>query len=123
MDAHLDLEQLGLNEYFRPPNHLICPVCLDLFKQPCLLFCSHTLCSECIDGIVRNVNNRVAGFDLSTGTEPGDIRCPVCRSVTKVGGGKLCRWDNIGPRLYTANMIGRRGRKENDIIIGKLESS
>ena len=89
MDTHIDLEQLDLNEYFRPPKHLICPVCLDLFKQPCLLFCSHTVCKECIDGIVTNANNGIPGFDFPAGNDPDDIPCPVCRTVTKVGDDKL----------------------------------
>ena len=45
-------------------QHLECAVCMDIYKDPRILPCSHTLCKVCLDGVVRN----------------SSITCPVCRA-------------------------------------------
>ena len=45
-------------------QHLECAVCMEIYKDPRILPCSHTLCKVCLDGVVRN----------------SSITCPVCRA-------------------------------------------
>ena len=67
----------------------MCPVCLEVFKHPQLLFCSHTICKQCIAGIVDSGGDAATGpGDAATGpgdcdNRHGDIICPVCRARTK----------------------------------------
>ncbi|XP_066913396.1 E3 ubiquitin-protein ligase TRIM71-like [Clytia hemisphaerica] len=52
-------------------EQLICPVCLDPFKEPKFLKCLHTFCNHCIHEIVNQ--------------EPRDvIICPTCRVETPI---------------------------------------
>ena len=46
-------------------QHLECAVCMEIYKDPRILPCSHTLCKVCLDGVVRN----------------SSITCPVCRAT------------------------------------------
>ncbi|CAF0879676.1 unnamed protein product, partial [Brachionus calyciflorus] len=49
-------------------QRLICPVCLDRYKQPKLLPCQHTFClSPCLNNLADRVTNR--------------IKCPECRTI------------------------------------------
>nr|XP_054762128.1 tripartite motif-containing protein 45-like [Lytechinus pictus] len=48
-----------------------CPVCLSTFTDPKILSCSHTFCKTCLDNLLECHGNC-------------QIRCPVCRAVTKV---------------------------------------
>ena len=49
-------------------QHLECPVCMEIYTDPKLLPCSHTLCKVCLDGVVIN----------------SSISCPVCRATHPV---------------------------------------
>ncbi|XP_054878250.1 E3 ubiquitin-protein ligase TRIM17-like [Poeciliopsis prolifica] len=48
----------------RSDNDLCCPVCLEIFKDPVLLSCSHSFCKECLQKYWRRGTGR---------------SCPVCR--------------------------------------------
>ncbi|ESP01653.1 hypothetical protein LOTGIDRAFT_200149, partial [Lottia gigantea] len=48
---------------------LVCPICMDEYKDPRLLPCHHTVCFECIGNIVR-----------SSSTTGRLFRCPQCRT-------------------------------------------
>ena len=50
-----------------------CTVCLDEYKDPRLLICSHTFCTECLAGVMEGGRVR-----------PARIKCPECREYTKV---------------------------------------
>ncbi|XP_063069939.1 E3 ubiquitin-protein ligase TRIM52-like [Engraulis encrasicolus] len=43
---------------------LTCPVCIDIFKDPVLLSCSHSVCKACLETFWETKENR---------------ECPVCR--------------------------------------------
>ncbi|KAJ7985136.1 hypothetical protein DPEC_G00348950 [Dallia pectoralis] len=45
-------------------EHLSCPICLDIFKNPVVLKCSHSFCEDCLQKNWKEVVNRL---------------CPVCR--------------------------------------------
>ena len=49
-----------------------CALCLEEFKQPKILPCSHTFCLQCLEELIR--------------THPGNkFPCPECRAIMKVG--------------------------------------
>ena len=73
-------------------NDLMCPICLEFFKHPVILPCSHVLCrSPCAEHL----------FDFNF------IRCPVCRENCYVSGG-------IGslPRVIALESIIEKYRSE-----------
>lgn len=47
---------------------LICPVCLDTYREARTLTCLHSFCTECLQGCLRVLRR--------------DIECPVCKRVT-----------------------------------------
>ncbi|XP_075547414.1 RING finger protein 151-like [Dermacentor variabilis] len=51
----------------RPPQELVCTVCLGVYRNPVECPCRHVFCSDCINGWLANSN----GF--------GGASCPVCR--------------------------------------------
>ena len=54
------------------PDHLSCCVCLELFRKPVLLECTHTVCQKCAVCLTE----RIRGAGLC-------VRCPMCRSVSR----------------------------------------
>ncbi len=50
-----------------------CSVCLDEYKDPRLLSCYHTYCTDCLEDLLK------AGCE-----RPSCIRCPECKEYTKV---------------------------------------
>lgn len=58
MDVDVPEEPIPLRQ------DLTCPVCQDIYRDPVLLHCTHTLCRECMQGCA-NANSK----------------CPVCRQV------------------------------------------
>ncbi|XP_078656564.1 tripartite motif-containing protein 3-like isoform X1 [Branchiostoma floridae x Branchiostoma belcheri] len=50
---------------------LTCALCLDLYEDPKLLPCFHTLCKKCVEGVANNSGGR--GF-----------QCPLCRANIKL---------------------------------------
>ena len=49
-------------------DHVTCPVCLDIFDEPKVLKCLHTICDSCIESLQR--------FNTVT--------CPVCREISQI---------------------------------------
>ena len=52
-------------------QHLVCPLCLDIFKEPRLLDCGHTFCLQCLQKNGRFLQHQ------------DSIDCPVCREASK----------------------------------------
>ena len=51
---------------------LMCPVCLDTFKDPTILIgCGHTYCRGCLKNLIGNAGRNA-------------IMCPECRGITKL---------------------------------------
>ena len=66
-------------------EELICAVCLDFLITPKVLNCAHSFCLECLDRIVTT--NCTFKYGPGSDLEPGDLECPSCRQVTKLGSG------------------------------------
>ena len=58
-------------------HSLWCPVCLNIFREPKFLSCSHTFCKQCLIPL------------LSIHGEPTELLCPVCRQKTSVPSGDV----------------------------------
>ena len=56
-------------------EQLTCPVCLDLYTNPKILPCHHSLCQECLEGLPQEREARGDTYYLS---------CPTCRQRTEV---------------------------------------
>ena len=56
-------------------EQLSCPVCLDMYRRPKLLACTHALCEECADRLP---------VDVKKGKHV--IKCPTCRKLTTLPG-------------------------------------
>ena len=56
-------------------EQLKCPVCLDLYTDPKILPCHHSLCQECLEGLPQEREARGDTYYLS---------CPTCRQRTEV---------------------------------------
>ena len=55
-------------------KHLECPLCMDRFKEPKMLKCSHSYCLKCLQQIAES---------KPTSTK---LTCPVCRAETSLIG-------------------------------------
>eukprot|EP00057_Strongylocentrotus_purpuratus_P020469 XP_011674943.1 PREDICTED: probable E3 ubiquitin-protein ligase TRIM8 [Strongylocentrotus purpuratus] len=53
-------------------QNLQCPICLNIYKEPTLLACSHTFCKGCLSRLFKSQQ------------ESAKISCPVCRKSTAV---------------------------------------
>ncbi|XP_048117072.1 E3 ubiquitin-protein ligase TRIM35-like [Alosa alosa] len=54
-----------------PELDLTCPVCYDIFTDPVILLCSHSICRDCLEQFWSWFSNKVK-------------RCPVCRKRSSV---------------------------------------
>ena len=50
LESFFHLNDINKYTYFteKPHKNLYCPVCFDLYKNPVLIDCSHTVCNTCI---------------------------------------------------------------------------
>eukprot|EP00057_Strongylocentrotus_purpuratus_P025543 XP_011680017.1 PREDICTED: tripartite motif containing 13-like [Strongylocentrotus purpuratus] len=61
-------------------KNLECPVCLNFFKDPRILNCSHTFCKGCLETTL-----------LESRRNTDVLLCPMCRGETSVPGGDVGR--------------------------------
>ena len=54
-------------------SELTCPVCLEIFENPKVLVCHHSVCYGCLEKLVTRGD-----------TGNGVILCPECRATTHV---------------------------------------
>ncbi|KAH7695635.1 tripartite motif-containing protein 59-like protein, partial [Aphelenchoides avenae] len=60
---------------------LECPVCLDVFDEPKLLICGHTVCQKCVNKVVAT--HRTAG-NARAGRDGNFFKCTVCSTETEI---------------------------------------
>ncbi|KAH7703303.1 e3 ubiquitin-protein ligase TRIM32 [Aphelenchoides avenae] len=60
---------------------LECPVCLDVFDEPKLLICGHTVCQKCVNKVVTTRRN---GANARQGRDRNSIKCPECNRETEI---------------------------------------
>ncbi|KAL7675440.1 hypothetical protein ACOME3_001706 [Neoechinorhynchus agilis] len=105
-------------------NFLTCPTCLagfnDSEKAPKLLPCSHTVCRDCLEQIVRQQRLPSEEHDGSlsvhqaSGSSAEAFRCPVCRKAILLPRGGL----NSLPPSYIVNRLMDliKHKKQRDFI-------
>jgi hypothetical protein len=66
------INDLNKCTYFleKPNKNLYCPVCYDLYKNPVLIDCSHTICNDCIS--TDSNNNLIVN------------RCPIDNNICNI---------------------------------------
>lgn len=62
-------------------EELTCPVCLELYADPLILPCSHSLCKKCLEEILSNRS--------SANAESEGFRCPSCRKTVDLTNEKI----------------------------------
>ncbi|XP_078658163.1 E3 ubiquitin-protein ligase TRIM71-like [Branchiostoma floridae x Branchiostoma belcheri] len=78
---------------------LTCALCLDLYEDPKLLPCFHTLCKKCVEGVANNSGGR--GF-----------QCPLCRANIKLPCPvQLGGVDKLPSNFYTNKLLDFRRLK------------
>ncbi|XP_052814474.1 uncharacterized protein LOC128241538 [Mya arenaria] len=64
---------------------LTCSICMDIFKDPRLLSCQHTLCQKCLTSCIKKTRKK--------GRSKSMFRCPMCRHEVMI--------DKLDPSTYT----------------------
>ncbi|XP_014770719.1 probable E3 ubiquitin-protein ligase MID2 isoform X1 [Octopus bimaculoides] len=75
-------------------EELSCPVCLELFADPLLLPCSHSICKKCLQDLVAS--------DGEIGRE--ETRCPTCRNPLLLSENNI---DTLPRNLALENIVIR----------------
>ncbi|XP_078678578.1 E3 ubiquitin-protein ligase Midline-1-like, partial [Branchiostoma floridae x Branchiostoma belcheri] len=60
-------------------EELTCPVCLELYEQPVLLPCAHSLCKRCTQQVFAEVAKKPPQQAAGQGAAPKQMQCPSCR--------------------------------------------
>ncbi|XP_074654156.1 E3 ubiquitin-protein ligase Midline-1-like [Tubulanus polymorphus] len=84
-------------------SELLCPICLDLYKVPIILPCSHILCHECTSQLFNQ----------------NFVKCPVCRDRSYVTGGvdtlpRVITLENIIHRIHHGSLSEDASTRRRD---------
>lgn len=73
-------------------EELICPICIETFKEPRTLACQHTFCTACLEQLANSqkrspLARRIpekcapeASYNIRTPTTEVTVSCPECRT-------------------------------------------
>uniref|UniRef100_A0AC34QWK9 RING-type domain-containing protein n=1 Tax=Panagrolaimus sp. JU765 TaxID=591449 RepID=A0AC34QWK9_9BILA len=61
------------------PAAITCPVCLEIYVEPKLLNCGHTLCLKCVQQLIQNARQSALGY------RDAEFMCPECRRPCSAG--------------------------------------
>ena len=87
-------------------EQLICPICLDVLKEPKFLSCLHTFCCQCLHKI--------------TNQQPKDnIVCPTCRGETPFPSNGV---DHLKTNFFVNSMLELITYQYEEIKKEKLDS-
>ena len=59
-------------------EELVCPICIETFREPRTLACQHTFCTSCLEQLARTRSSLVARARRHA--EEVTIACPECRA-------------------------------------------
>ena len=69
-------------------EELICAVCLDFLREPKVLECAHSFCSQCLRGVAKGRTRLDPAAERRTSASL-DLECPSCRHVTVLEHGRV----------------------------------
>lgn len=91
-------------------KEIICPLCLDIFREPKKLPCDHVYCKECLRILVQSVRPNVL------------ISCPECRSLTQPPGNDVnnfCTAFQINRLVDTYHQVKVPEQRKVDLLSAK----
>lgn len=65
-------------------EQLTCPICLEFYKDPRVLYCFHVYCKDCLERLVVETVTESGGAPGAEQTKSLSLRCPTCRKPTFV---------------------------------------
>ncbi|KAG7251340.1 hypothetical protein CRUP_027294 [Coryphaenoides rupestris] len=84
-------------------SELTCPICLELFEDPLLLPCAHSLCFGCA--------HRILAASGQTAASAASFQCPTCRYVVALGAQRGL--EGLKRNVTLQNIIDRVQRAAN----------
>jgi len=94
-------------------NELTCPICLDLFHEPVLLPCSHSLCAACVERILASQNGAAEDNAIV-------FRCPTCRKIVASNDGSF---PNLQRNLPLQNIVEGYRRAASSVVANRAVGS
>ncbi|TRY66193.1 hypothetical protein DNTS_028303, partial [Danionella cerebrum] len=85
-------------------SELTCPICLELFEDPLLLPCAHSLCFNCARRILVSNPPSSSPPSARSPTSPSSFHCPTCRHAISLDRQGL---DGLKRNLTLQNIIER----------------
>ena len=62
----------GLTRVQKAREELVCPICIETFREPRTLTCQHTFCTACLKKLIAGARKH---------SSTANVACPECRST------------------------------------------